>query len=157
MKDLRVPGSDTRLRKRERPDGEIPTSSMADIAFLLIVFFLVTATFAATRGLDFALPEPQDSKLIDPVDSVLVEVRAGGALQVDGREMSLGGLLAYLEPRLRQSPDKPVIVRPVDGASYGDAVDVLDELRMGRQRLGLAAEIEISLPTWREIETFWPG
>ena len=110
-----------------------------------------------TTGLDFALPESEDSKLIDPVDSVLVEVRAGGLLFVDGRELALDGLLGYLAPKLRQDPSKPVIVRPVDGASYGDAVDVLDELRLGRGRLGLAAEIEISLPTWREVELFWPG
>ena len=129
---------------------------MADIAFLLIVFFLVAATFAATRGLDFAMPEERPGP-IDPVEAVLVEVRAGGELQVDGREMRLAGLLAYLEPKLRQAPRKPVIVRPVDDASYGNAVDVLDELRMGRQRLGLETEIEISLPTWREIETLWPG
>ena len=157
MKDLRTPGSDTRLQRSQGPDGEIPTSSMADIAFLLIVFFLVAASFAATRGLDFALPEEQDSKLIDPVDSVLVEVRAGGALEVDGRAMVLEGLLDYLEPKLRQAPDKPVIVRPVEGASYGNAVDVLDELRSGKSRLGLATEIQITLPTWREVAMFWPS
>ena len=34
---------------------------MADIAFLLIVYFMVTTTFTATRGLDFALPEEDDT------------------------------------------------------------------------------------------------
>lgn len=157
MRDLTTPGPESRLRRVNPLDGDIPTSSMADIAFLLIVFFLVTAAFAATRGLDFALPEQAEHEPIDPVEAVLVEVRAGGELQVDGRPMSLAGLLGYLEPKLLQAPHKPVIVRPVDGASYGNAVDVLDELRMGKTRLGLETEIEISLPTWREIETLWPG
>ena len=34
---------------------------MADIAFLLIVYFMVTTTFAATRGLDFSLPPEDDT------------------------------------------------------------------------------------------------
>ena len=51
---------------RDRPDDEIPTSSMADIAFLLIVFFMVTTTFTATRGLDFALPEDDDDPSWSP-------------------------------------------------------------------------------------------
>lgn len=147
----------SRLRRSRPPESEIPTSSMADVAFLLIVFFLVSAAFAVTRGLDFALPKPEDSKLVDPVESVLIEVGRGGALSVDGHNLPLDGLLGYLEPKLRANPGKPVIVRPVDGARYGDAVDVLDELRQGRRRLGLAADIDIALPTWREIEEFWPS
>ena len=44
---------------KERPEAEIPTASMADIAFLLIIFFMVTAVFSATKGLDFALPKEE--------------------------------------------------------------------------------------------------
>ncbi len=43
--------------KRGQVDDEIPTASMADIAFLLIIYFMVTTTFAATRGIDFSLPQ----------------------------------------------------------------------------------------------------
>ena len=39
---------------------EIPTASMADIAFLLIIYFMITTTFAATQGLDFQLPQEQE-------------------------------------------------------------------------------------------------
>ena len=42
--------------RRFSPGSEIPTSSMADIAFLLIIFFMVTAVFSATKGLAFRLP-----------------------------------------------------------------------------------------------------
>ena len=48
------------MRKKNRPTGEIPTSSMADIAFLLLVFFLVTTVFDEERGLPIVLPEPQE-------------------------------------------------------------------------------------------------
>ena len=42
-----------KLRERIRSGAEIPTSSMADIAFLLIIFFMLTAVFATTEGLQF--------------------------------------------------------------------------------------------------------
>ena len=60
--------------KRSAVSEEIPTSSMADIAFLLIIYFMVTTTFAATRGLDFSLPQEDDSPLVDKEESVLIEI-----------------------------------------------------------------------------------
>jgi len=134
---------------------EIPTSSMADIAFLLIIYFMVTAAFTATRGLDFGLPKDDEQVEIDPVESVLVEVHANGSLTVDSRPMALAGLLDYLKPKLLWNPEKPVIVKTDLEASYGLMVDVLDELREGRSRLALDKEIVISIPTRREMDPFW--
>ena len=45
--------------KRNLPSSDIPTASMADIAFLLIIFFMVTSVFSATKGLDFTLPKEE--------------------------------------------------------------------------------------------------
>ena len=138
--------------------SEIPTSSMADVAFLLIVFFLVSMTFAVTRGLDMALPkEENEPRLIDTQEAIHVEVAAGGWLRVDGETVRLPGLLTHLEPKLLLEPGKPVIVEAADGTPYGPVVDVLDELRQGRGKLELAEEINIALPTEREIAMFWPG
>ncbi|MFQ5350572.1 MAG: ExbD/TolR family protein [Thermoanaerobaculia bacterium] len=138
--------------------AEIPTSSLADVAFLLIVFFLITMTFAATRGLDMALPKENDEpRLIDTQEAIYVEVGARGRLRVDGESLTLSGLLAHLEPKLLLEPGKPVIVQAADATPYGPMVDVLDELRQGRHTLGLAEEINIALPTERERQMYWPG
>ena len=138
--------------------AEIPTSSMADVAFLLIVFFLVTMTFAATRGLDMAMPkEDNQPRLIETQDAIHVEVGTGGRLRVDGELLTLPRLLTHLEPKLLLEPGKPVIVQAADATPYGPMVDVLDELRQGKEKLGLADEISIALPTEREMRMFWPG
>jgi biopolymer transport protein ExbD len=129
---------------------------MADVAFLLIVFFIVTLTFSTQRGLDLGLPEEDDRQEVETVDSVLVEVLSDGRLLVDrGERMTVTGLLAYLEPKLHQDPDKPVIVRAAPETGYGLMVDVLDELRQGRVLLRLSSEINIALPTEREILEYW--
>ena len=45
-------------KKKSKVSDDIPTSSMADIAFLLLIFFLVTTTFPKDKGLAVVLPEP---------------------------------------------------------------------------------------------------
>ncbi len=141
------------LQKRTVSD-EIPTASMADIAFLLIIYFMVTTTFAATRGLDFSLPQDEDTPLVDKEESVLIEIQPGGNLIVDSKPMQLGEILDYLKPKLERNPMKPVIIRPNEMAEYGYMVDVFDELRQAKEKIGLEVK-NVSIPTQREIDTFW--
>jgi len=141
--------------KKDAADPEIPTSSMADIAFLLIIYFMVTTTFAATRGLDISLPqEEDDTPLVDKEESVLIEIQPGGALLVDSKAMELDQVLDYLKPKLERNPMKPVIIRPDQMAEYGGMVDVFDELRQAPDKIGMPVK-NVSIPTQREIEMFW--
>ena len=141
--------------KKDTVSEEIPTSSMADIAFLLIIYFMVTTTFAATRGLDFSLPPEDDSQpLIEKEDSVLIEIQPGGILMVDQQQMELGDILDYLKPKLEINQTKPVIIRPMENTEYGYMVDVFDELRQAKDKIGLEVK-NVSIPTQREIEMFW--
>ena len=142
------------LKRRGKVSDEIPTASMADIAFLLIIYFMVTTTFAATRGLDWALPKDEDNPpLVEKEESVLIEIQPACNLVVDGQPMQLDEILEYLEPKLERNPMKPVIIRPDANAPYGRMVDVFDELRRGKE---LGVEVKnIAIPTQREIEAFW--
>lgn len=141
--------------KRSQQDAEVATSSMADIAFLLIVYFMVTTTFAATRGLDFALPKEDDTPpIIEKEESVLIEINPGGNLVVDGKPMQLTEVLDYLQPKLERNKMKPVIIRPQPESEYGYMVDVYDELRQAKDKIGIEIR-NITIPTEREIERFW--
>ena len=140
--------------KRGTVSDEIPTASMADIAFLLIIYFMVTTTFAATRGLDFSLPQEEDTPLVDKEESVLIEIQPGGALMVDNKPMQLSEVLDYLKPKLERNPMKPVIIRPDEIAEYGYMVDVFDELRQAKDKIGIEVK-NVSIPTQREIQMFW--
>ena len=140
--------------KRGTVNEEIPTASMADIAFLLIIYFMVTTTFAATRGLDFSLPQEEDTPLVDKEESVLIEIQPGGVLMVDNRVMPLSEVLDYFKPKLERNPMKPVIIRPDELAEYGYMVDVFDELRQAKDKIGIEVK-NVSIPTQREIQMFW--
>lgn len=144
-----------KIEKNLNISDEIPTSSMADVAFLLVVFFMLTMAFNATKGLDLTLPKDSPDAEIVPEESVLVEVARGGSLMVDQRPMKLSKLLEYLAPKLERNPYKPVIVHPMADSEYHFMVEVLDELRHGRTALGLASHIVVAIPTEREMEAFW--
>ena len=134
---------------------EIPTSSMADIAFLLIIYFMVTTSFSATRGLDFGLPkDDQQTPEIQKEEAVHIQVQPGGVLMVDNKPMRLEQVLEYLKPKLTNNPMKPVIIQTDPQAHYGNMVTVLDELRQGKEKIGIEVR-NISIPTRREIESFW--
>ncbi|MCG8456157.1 MAG: biopolymer transporter ExbD [Holophagales bacterium] len=159
--------------RQHRPDDDIPTSSMADIAFLLIVYFMVTTTFAATRGLDFSLPKDDDTPpIVEKQESVLVEILPSGDLLVDQKPMESAEIIEYLEPKLERDFKKPVIIKPDSQAPYGKMVEVFDVLRRAKiidgklvrreDQPGITDEIwdegkdiNISIPTRREIESFW--
>lgn len=144
-----------KLQRDTKISDEIPTASMADIAFLLIIYFMITTTFAATQGLDFQLPKEQDeTPLVEKEESVLIEIEPSGQILVDAQPMALEDILEYLKPKLERNPLKPVIIRPDPDAPYGYMVDVFDELRQAEDKIGVQVR-NISIPTQREIEAFW--
>ncbi len=156
--------------KKKDIASEIFTGSMADISFLLIIYFMITSAFSATRGLDFALPEETDTPEIKQEDSIEVHVMAGGAIEVDKKSVLLDGLLPYVLEKLQQNPEKPVILRTDPDATYGDMISVFDRLRRANEEWtdefgnpiykdvkgDPLTEIKtISIPTQREIENIW--
>jgi biopolymer transport protein ExbD len=134
-------------------ESEIPTSSMADIAFLLIIFFMVTAVFSATKGLEFKLPK-DDNKPPEQEEAVFIKVGADESVLVDCKPMELEEILPYLEPKLLRNPEKPVILYTDASAPYKAMIAVYDVL-------GSATVVEhgykvknISVPTQSEVQDY---
>jgi len=166
--------------KKKNIESEIFTGSMADISFLLIIYFMVTSVFSATRGLDFALPEDTDTPEIKQEDSIDVYVMPNGDIQVDSQTIIPAAevsdrLLKYVFEKLEQNAEKPVILRTDPESTYGAMITVFDELRRAKQDWSTydaatetwmpkfkdqsgrpLGEIKtISIPTQREIQNIW--
>ena len=145
--------------KKKTIGSEIFTGSMADVSFLLIIYFMITSAFSATRGLDFALPEdtttPQEIKQEDSIDVYVLPgpVDEQPVIEVDKKQMPIAGLVPYVAERLKQNPEKPIILRTDPSASYGNMIAVFDELRRAEEEFG--TKMNISIPTQREIENIW--
>ena len=139
-----------RIRRREIP-VEIPTASMADVAFLLIIFFLVASFYSVTRGIQFSLPKHDEAALTaEPEAAVLIEIASDSALTVDSRAMALADLEGYIRPRLQRNPSKSVILQTSLEAPYQAMTDVFDELR----QVGVQ---NVVIPTSTELEMYGLG
>jgi len=139
-----------KIRRREIP-VEIPTASMADVAFLLIIFFLVASFYSVTRGIQFSLPKYEEAALTaEPEAAVLIEIASDSSLRVDNRAMALADLKGYIGPRLQRNPTKSVILQTSLDAPYQAMTDVFDELRqVGVQNL--------VIPTTNELKMYGLG
>ena len=69
-------------KKKTKVSDEIPTSSMADIAFLLLIFFLVTTTFPKDKGLAVVLPEPGETAEVSQKNILHLIVQPTGIVDV---------------------------------------------------------------------------
>jgi len=127
--------------------AEIPTASMADVAFLLIIFFLVASFYSVTRGIQFSLPKHEpEAFTVEPEAAVLIEVAADGGLRIDQRPMTLRDVQPYVRERLTRNPGKPVILNTSPDADYSHMTDVFDELRqVGVRRIVIPTHSELSL------------
>jgi biopolymer transport protein ExbD len=137
-----------RLVERTGVAADVPTASMADVAFLLIIYFMLISTLAIHRGLDLGLPRP-DEEAASARPAIWIDVREDGTLLLDSRPLPLAALLPALAPLLARDPDRLVVLRPAPEAAYGDVVAVLDELRRGAAR-GVPVR-RLALPTRREL------
>jgi len=114
---------------------EIPTASLADISFLLLIFFLSTTMFAIEHGIPLVLPGSGSATVKVKRSSVAV-VRADpdGTVRVDKEPVSLDQLRAIIEKRLAENNDLVVVLETHPDSEYGLMVDILDELRLADAR-----------------------
>jgi biopolymer transport protein ExbD len=136
-----------RITRRQMP-AEIPTASMADVAFLLIIFFLVTSLYSVTRGIQFSLPQHDEAALTaEPEAATLIEIAADGSLTIDNRPMRLEDVQGYVAPRLERNPERSVILQTAMEAPYEAMTNVFDELR----QIGVR---NLVIPTSGELEMY---
>lgn len=120
---------------RTRSAAQIPTASMADIAFLLLIFFLVTTVFDEERGLPLVLPETDVMVPVPPANLLHVRVLADGAVEVQRGEspvrqrMTAADLAALWRAEVARNPALIASLRTEPSAPYGAMVGALDALQ----------------------------
>ncbi len=126
--------------KRRFKSGEIPTSSMADIAFLLLIFFLVTTTIDTDKGLGIVLPPPGDVEIeIKKKNIVNCLINSQGAVLLDEEPTPIDQISGAVKRRLAENPLLIVSVKSHKKTEYRDYVRVIDQLKMANaMRISIA-------------------
>ncbi|MEE3233532.1 MAG: biopolymer transporter ExbD [Candidatus Latescibacterota bacterium] len=130
-------------KKESRVTPEIPTASMADIAFLLIVFFLVTTTMNQDKGLSLHLPPVGETKEVKNKNILNVWINARDQVAFFENDqltpVPSAELKGRIESRLNENKKLIISVKTERGATYRTFVDVLDELKIaGATKISIA-------------------
>ncbi len=122
-------------------EAEIPTASMADIAFLLIIFFMTTTNFAREKGLKFVLPEkkdqPQEVK-IKSENLLKISINDKGELFLNDEEARWENLEREAKLRLEKNPNLIILIRTHRDAPYEYMIRAFDAVKAaGGKKVGL--------------------
>lgn len=132
------------MKKKSRVSDEIPSSSMADIAFLLLIFFLVTTVFPKDSGLAVVLPESAEEVQVSQrnilhlsvLPNGLVDVKRGESTQI--QQVRANDVEAIWRQGVTENPNLIAAVKTHPNAPYRFMVDVLDALQTaGAERISL--------------------
>ena len=119
-----------KLARRQEDDGaEIDLTPMLDVVFIMLIFFIVVASFIKEAGVE--INRPDDNQQTDPNDSVsvLVEVAADNQIWMENRRVDIRAVRANIQRMLAEDPEAPVTIKVEKGAEAGIVVDVADAAR----------------------------
>ena len=113
------------MLKQERDEGSIDITPMLDVVFIMLIFFIVTATFIKESGTKVDRPRAYTGEVQDKA-SVLIAIDAEDKVWVDRQTIDVRGLRAVIERLHAENPKGSVVIQ-VDKESRNEVlVDVLD-------------------------------
>ena len=127
-------------KNRRFKGGEIPTSSMADIAFLLLIFFLVTTTIDTDKGLGIVLPPPGYIEIEIRKENILnCLINSQGKVLLDEEPISVAQIHRVVGQKMRKNDKLIISVKAHPKTAYNDYVRVIDQLKMAdAKRISIA-------------------
>ena len=127
------------MKKRRGRGVEIPTASLADIGFLLIIFFLVTSTMDTDKGLSLSLPPKGEQIEVQKKNIANLLIRSDGQVMLNEDPIPITAISERARQMLRENPILIFSVKTDVRTKYDVYVDVLDQLkRANAQRISIA-------------------
>jgi len=129
------------VEKKKSRDAEIPMASLADIAFLLLIFFLVTTTIDVDRGIGLTLPAKGEQTEVRSKNIANLLINAQGEVFFDNEIVDIDDIHTEVQIKLQENPKLIVSVKTDRETKYDFFVRVLDELKVAN-----ATRISIAEP-----------
>jgi len=129
-------------RTQGSDEGEVDMTPMLDIVFIMLIFFIVTATFLDEGGVDLTQPPPPPDDINTPPSNnpaITVYVDGRNACAVDGRATGCDRVILAVEKLLAEKANAAVILRMDEKASHKNLIELKDNL----DQRGLSSKIEI--------------
>jgi len=124
-------------------ESEVNLTPMLDVVFIMLIFFIVTASFIKEVGLDLNKPEGGDApKTVTENENILIQITNDGLIFIDRRNVDVRAIRANIERLRAERPNGQVVVAPGAASQNGLLVEVMDQARLaGAKEISLAAEV----------------
>lgn len=116
-------------RKSEMPDDPGGSGSMNDLSFLLIVFFIVIASFTVNKGFILNLPEKSNPRVVQTEDLMRCTLCQDGSLILNGENIEMSQLEAAIIQKQKNYPNMTFLLEIESETKYQNFVDVIDKIR----------------------------
>jgi biopolymer transport protein ExbD len=115
-----------RFTKRAEEDYNLQLTSLIDVVFLLLIFFMVSTSFVDfTRRMDILLPESKKSTEVEQVENFLLEVGVEKKLSLNGEAVSFTDLERRLKASQKKRSKKTLIIKADKRLDYGFVVQIM--------------------------------
>ena len=118
-----------RFQYKKKEQAAIPTASMADIAFLLIIFFMVTTIFRAEQGLRVFIPKAEATHKLPKKNIAHVWVSEEGLISIDDKLVNLDQVGFIMKGRVLANPNMITSILADQNVSYGVMNDLFEQLQ----------------------------
>ena len=121
-------------------DSEIDLTPMLDVVFIMLIFFIVTATFVKEIGLDVNSPDKNQNVKDADKQSIVVQITSRDRIRSRGRDIDVRAVRANIERLHAENPDAPVVVQPHPESKTNTMIQVMDSARQaGVYNVSIAA------------------
>jgi len=129
-----------RPRFRESEEEDINVTPMLDVVFIMLIFFIVTASFTKETGIDVNRPSASTAEVKEQ-GNILVAITDDGQIWIDKRRVDPRALQANIERLHAENPKGSVVIQADTDSKNGLLVSVMDAARAaGIDNISLAAQ-----------------
>jgi biopolymer transport protein ExbD len=127
-------------RHRSKQDeSEVNLTPMLDVVFILLIFFIVTASFVKEAGIDVNRPDAATAEKKER-GNILVAITENGQIWVDKRQVDPRALRANIERLHAENPQGSVVIQADEESENGVFVRVMDQAKLaGAPNIAIAA------------------
>jgi biopolymer transport protein ExbD len=119
----------------------LEVTPLVDIVFLLLIFFLLTATYVKNPYLDINLPEASLNKVTNHKKDIDIGVAEDGELKYNNENVSIEKLESLLRAEFAANAEAVIVIRADKSSTHGRVVDVMDlAKRIGFNKLAIAIQ-----------------
>ena len=126
------------LRGRNKVDPSFNMSSMTDIVFLLLIFFMLTSTLVTVSAIDVLLPKAGGKT--ENSTSVAVTITKNSSFYLDKSKVSPGNLERELLAKVGADKKKTVVIRGDQNVAYKNVMKVIDIANRNKLKMILAVK-----------------